>query len=49
MQDQQNTQSRLFDEWPDRYDEWFQTPVGALVKHYENELIAVNVHFKYRN
>lgn len=39
MQDQQNTQSRLFDQWPDRYDKWFQTPVGALVKQYESELL----------
>jgi len=39
MQDQQNNQTRLFDEWPDRYDEWFQTPVGALVKHYESALL----------
>ena len=39
MQVQQNTKSRLFDEWPDRYDEWFQTPVGALVNRYESELL----------
>ena len=29
----------LFDEWPETYDRWFTTPVGALVKLYENELI----------
>ncbi|CAB1055864.1 hypothetical protein D1BOALGB6SA_598 [Olavius sp. associated proteobacterium Delta 1] len=39
MQDRRDTQNRLFDEWPDRYDEWFQTPVGALVKRYESELL----------
>ena len=39
MQVQQNTQSRLFDEWPDRYDEWFRTPVGTLVKRYESGLL----------
>ena len=39
MQDQQNNQNRLFDKWPDRYDSWFQTPVGSLVKHYESELL----------
>jgi len=39
LPDQQNTQSRLFDEWPDRYDEWFQTPVGALVNRYERALL----------
>lgn len=32
-------QSNLFDEWPDRYDQWFETPVGALVKKYESGLI----------
>jgi ubiquinone/menaquinone biosynthesis C-methylase UbiE len=30
---------KLFDEWPDTYDRWFTTPVGALVKQYETELI----------
>jgi len=39
MQDQQHNQNRLFDRWPDRYDKWFQTPVGALVKHYESALL----------
>jgi len=39
MQDQQNNQNRLFDKWPDRYDQWFQTPVGALVKQYESALL----------
>jgi len=34
-----NNQNRLFDKWPDRYDEWFQTPVGSLVKHYESALL----------
>ena len=24
--------SRLFDEWPEKYDQWFETPIGALVK-----------------
>ena len=31
--------SQLFDEWPEAYDRWFTTPVGALVKKYEAELI----------
>jgi len=39
MQDQQNNQNRLFDKWPDRYDQWFQTPIGALVKRYESLLL----------
>ncbi len=29
---------RLFDEWPEKYDRWFESPIGALVKKYENEL-----------
>ena len=37
--DQRDTQNRLFDQWPDRYDGWFQTPVGSLVKHYESALL----------
>jgi ubiquinone/menaquinone biosynthesis C-methylase UbiE len=39
LSDQHLTKSRLFDEWPDRYDEWFQTPVGALVNRYESALL----------
>ncbi|MGD0625741.1 MAG: class I SAM-dependent methyltransferase [Thermodesulfobacteriota bacterium] len=31
--------SRLFDEWPDPYDRWFTTPIGALVRKYEAELL----------
>jgi ubiquinone/menaquinone biosynthesis C-methylase UbiE len=29
----------LFDDWVDRYDQWFNTPIGVLVKKYEVELI----------
>ncbi len=29
----------LFDDWPDRYDQWFVSPIGRLVKEYESELI----------
>jgi ubiquinone/menaquinone biosynthesis C-methylase UbiE len=39
MSAQQDTPGRLFDKWPDRYDEWFETPIGALVKRYESELL----------
>jgi ubiquinone/menaquinone biosynthesis C-methylase UbiE len=31
--------SRLFDDWPETYDRWFTTPIGTLVKKYEEELI----------
>ncbi|MGC8490990.1 MAG: class I SAM-dependent methyltransferase [Syntrophobacteraceae bacterium] len=30
--------AEIFDEWPEKYDEWFQTPIGSLVKHYESRL-----------
>jgi len=29
----------LFDEWPEKYDVWFTTPIGLLVKKYESELL----------
>lgn len=29
----------LFDDWPEKYDRWFTTPTGFLVKKYESELI----------
>jgi len=38
MSDEQEVKSRLFDEWPEKYDQWFETPIGVLVKKYENEL-----------
>ena len=31
--------SRLFDDWPQKYDQWFTTPIGSLVKKYEGELV----------
>jgi len=39
MPDPQVIKSSLFDQWPDRYDSWFETPIGALVKKYESELL----------
>jgi len=33
------TETKLFDDWPDRYDRWFETPIGRLIKAYECELI----------
>jgi ubiquinone/menaquinone biosynthesis C-methylase UbiE len=39
MSVQQDTPGRLFDEWPDRYDKWFETPIGALVRRYESQLL----------
>ncbi len=31
--------TELFDEWPERYEAWFSTPIGALVKETERALI----------
>lgn len=39
MSDEQGVKGRLFDEWPKKYDRWFETPIGALVKKYENQLL----------
>jgi ubiquinone/menaquinone biosynthesis C-methylase UbiE len=33
------TRARMFDNWPERYDRWFTTPIGELVREYEKELI----------
>ncbi len=30
---------QLFDPWPERYDRWFRTPIGSLVRRYEARLI----------
>lgn len=30
---------QLFDDWPDPYERWFQTPVGALVEAVELDLV----------
>ena len=29
----------IFDEWPERYDQWFETPIGTLIREYESKLI----------
>jgi ubiquinone/menaquinone biosynthesis C-methylase UbiE len=31
--------TQLFDEWPDQYDCWFETPIGSLVKDCEMRLV----------
>jgi ubiquinone/menaquinone biosynthesis C-methylase UbiE len=31
--------SRLFDDWPEKYERWFTTPIGSLVKRVEWELV----------
>jgi ubiquinone/menaquinone biosynthesis C-methylase UbiE len=30
---------QIFDDWPEKYDRWFTTPIGSLVKRVEWELI----------
>lgn len=29
----------LFDDWPEKYDQWFETPIGTLVKRFEGEIL----------
>lgn len=29
----------IFDEWPEKYNQWFETPIGKLVKKYESTLV----------
>lgn len=29
----------IFDAWPERYDQWFQTPIGRLIREYESRLM----------
>ncbi len=31
--------SDFFAEWPEKYDEWFETPIGRLVREYEGRLL----------
>lgn len=33
------TRPQLFDTWPEVYEQWFETPIGQLVKIYETGLI----------
>ena len=29
----------IFDDWPEKYDLWFETPIGRLIKQHESDLI----------
>lgn len=31
--------AEIFDEWPEKYDRWFETPIGRLVRDYESRLL----------
>jgi len=39
MKAEADRSSELFDEWPEKYEQWFATPVGRLVKEYELRLL----------
>jgi ubiquinone/menaquinone biosynthesis C-methylase UbiE len=32
--------AELFDDWPERYEEWFNTPIGRLVRRVEAEVVV---------
>ena len=40
MSDPKDADGKLFDQFPDQYDRWFDTPIGALVKKCEDELLS---------
>jgi ubiquinone/menaquinone biosynthesis C-methylase UbiE len=31
--------AEIFDDWPEKYDQWFETPIGSLVREYESRLL----------
>ncbi|MFO7600877.1 MAG: class I SAM-dependent methyltransferase [Candidatus Desulfacyla sp.] len=31
--------TQVFDPWPEKYDQWFETPIGRLIKTCETELV----------
>jgi len=31
--------TQVFDPWPEKYDQWFTSPIGGLIRTYEAELI----------
>ncbi len=33
------THAELFDDWPERYEAWFDTPIGKLVREVEGEAV----------
>ena len=34
-----NSMVEIFDHWPEKYDLWFETPMGRLIKGYESKLV----------
>ncbi len=39
MTDEKAAAGELFDDWPDRYDQWFLTPIGRVIKASEAEVL----------
>ena len=37
--DPRRSEGKLFDAWPDRYDAWFETPIGRRVKEFERAIL----------
>jgi ubiquinone/menaquinone biosynthesis C-methylase UbiE len=31
--------TEIFDAWPEKYDQWFESPIGRLIKKYEGDLV----------
>jgi ubiquinone/menaquinone biosynthesis C-methylase UbiE len=31
--------AEIFDDWPQKYDQWFESPIGRLVREYESRLL----------
>lgn len=31
--------AEIFDDWPEKYDRWFETPIGKLAREYEGRLL----------
>ena len=32
-------EAKIFNEWPERYDRWFETPIGKLILYFESKLL----------
>jgi len=39
-------EKKAFDTWPEKYDDWFRTPIGKLIRRFEGELILEMVEPK---
>lgn len=38
--------AEIFDDWPEKYDRWFETPIGKLVKEVESRLFLQMVDLR---